>query len=384
MKIKLSLFNSTLNILSAIKEKISILKKINCYTVSPIKIIFYSENNCYQKYCYILIKFLSKKYPNQIIYASSDKNDYIKNLDVKNLYLDNNFFLKYFFFKAKASYLFMTTTDLGNNILKKTKNIKHYVYYFHSPISTTISYTTSAFDNYDIILCNGNYQINEIRHREFYKKLKKKKLIKSGYLYFDYLKKKINNKNKGDSILVAPSWNYLEKNYINEDFEKIIDSLLSKNFKVIFRPHPEHLKRSSFFLEKIKNKFIGKNFLYDLDNENIGSMQKAKCLITDNSGIAIEFLLILNKPVLYYDSLKKIHNKEANEYKLLFNLENYVKDTFGLKFNYKQIDQIDSLILASVKNMKNKRKKIKTFSNKTFFNNNNITFFKNNINQLLY
>ena len=37
---------------------------------------------------------------------------------------------------------------------------------FHSPISTTKSYTAKAFDNYDIIMCNANFQIEEIKVRE--------------------------------------------------------------------------------------------------------------------------------------------------------------------------------------------------------------------------
>ena len=51
--------------------------------------------------------------------------------------------------------------------------------------------------------------------------VKKKKLIKTGFFYFDYLTSKIDKINSDNNeILVAPSWNKNKKNFINEDFEK--------------------------------------------------------------------------------------------------------------------------------------------------------------------
>ena len=89
-----------------------------------------------------------------------------------------------------------------------------------------------AFDNYDTILCNDIHQIKEIEHREKLNHLNKKKLIKAGYFYFDYLKKKIVDHKNNDEILVAPTWNKNKLNFINEDFEKILISLLNKDYKV--------------------------------------------------------------------------------------------------------------------------------------------------------
>ena len=82
-----------------------------------------------------------------------------------------------FFNNLTASYIFLTLTDLDNHIVKKNSKVDKYIYYFHSPISTTKSYTTRAFDNYDIIMCNANFQIEEIKAREKLNNLKKKYLI---------------------------------------------------------------------------------------------------------------------------------------------------------------------------------------------------------------
>jgi len=362
-------------IIANIIENFRIFKNIIKFSSKKIKIVFYSENKNYLKYSYLLIETLSKIYPNKILYASSSKDDYIDNLSVKNLYVGRGFFLQYFFLKIKANNFFLTTTDMGNNILKKTKNIDRYIYYFHSAVSTLRAYTSKAFDNYDIILCNGDYQVKEIKKRENLNNLKKKKLIKCGYLYFDYLKKNLNFNEKSDEILIAPSWNYDEKNFINEDFEKIIEKVLYYNYKVRFRPHPEHFKRSLVFLNRIKNKFKSENFYYDENIENINSMEKAKCLITDNSGIAIEFTLILKKPTLYYESKNKIHNSEFKKYKSLENFEDNVKKYFGFKFKYDEINQINLLIKNCLKKIKKKEKKINKFAKENFYNLFNSTNF---------
>ena len=374
-----------LKTINKITETINIFKNINRFASKKIKIVFYSEGKIYLKYSYLLIEFLSKIYPNQILYVSSDKEDRFENPNIKNLYVGKKFLLQYFFFKIKAQYLFMTTTDLGNNILKKTKNVDKYIYYFHAPVSTTKVYTSKAFDNYDVILCNGDYQVHEIRKREDLKNLKKKQLFKSGYFYFDYLKRNLNLNNNNSEILVAPSWNYNEKNFINENFEEIIEVLLRKNYKVRFRPHPEHIKRSTIFLNRIKKRFKLRNFVFDLDIENIKSMEQAQCLVTDNSGIAIEFTLILKKPVLYFKSLKKIHNEEIRDYNDLFNLEDDVEKKFGYKFDHGDIEKIDLLINNAIKKFnKNNFEKIDEFLDKNFYNvNNTIHFFEKNIHKNL-
>ncbi len=373
-----------INFFTNIKNYLFIFKNINSITSKRYKVVFYSESKNYQKYSLILIDFLLTKFPGEILYVSSDKLDFINNDKIKNLYIGKGLILQYFFSKIQASNLITTTTDLGNNIIKKNKFVNNYIYYFHAPVSTTRVYTTKAFDNYDSILCIGNFQINEILKREKIKKINKKKLHKCGYFYFDYLINKINSNHNKDEILIAPSWNYNEKNFINEDFENIIDELIKKNLKVKFRPHPEHFKRSIFFIEKISKKFNTENFKLDTNLENIESMEKAICLITDNSGIAMEFSLIMKKPVLYFDSLSKIHNKEVDDYKELMNIEDEVRDNFGYKFSKNEIHKLKDLINLSKKDFDlNKKKNIDKFLNLNFFNISKTKFFlEKNINDI--
>jgi YidC/Oxa1 family membrane protein insertase len=331
------------------------------------KIVFFSESKSYQKYSKPIIDILSSIHTDQIYYLSIDKEDVIADKRVKS-YVINKILINFIFKKLKAKNLFLTVTDLGNNLIKKTNNIDKYIYYFHSPVSTTKNYTPKAFDNYDIIMCNGQFQIDEIKTRENLKELNKKKLIPSGYFYFDYLNENINHNANFNEILIAPSWNKNIKNFLNDNFIDLIDVLLKKNFKVIFRPHPEHFKRSKKILNQIKNRFLNENFKFDKDVNNIESMEKAKCLITDSSGIAIEYMIVLKRPVLYLDEHDKIHNPEFKDYSNLKTIDQIIKQNFGYLFKKKDFDVIDFIIDDSETELKKKLPELNLLINNSFFN----------------
>ena len=351
-----------------VRNIILIIKNINTIISAKPKYIFYSENKSYQKYSYLLIQLLAKKNPDGIFYVSSDIDDKIENLNIKNMFIGNGFFMQYFFNVVKAENIFLTITDLDNHVIKKTKNVNNYVYYFHSPVSTTIQYMNEAFDNYDTILCNGEYQINEIQRAESLKNNKKKRLIKSGYLYFDYLKEKINLQKNSNEVLIAPSWNSNEVNFMNQNLELLIDEVLKKGFNVRFRPHPENFKRSANIIEGFQKKFKNSKFILDDTVENKEAMENAKCLITDNSGIAIEYILLFKKPVLYFEDVKKIHNSNFEKYNDLITMEDKVKTTFGYIFTINEIKNIDLIINNSIKDFKNKDNIIEKFTNENFYN----------------
>lgn len=354
--------------ISKLKVNYKILKNIISIRKIKPKYIFFSENKNYQKFSYLLIKALVKKYPEQIYYVSSEFDDRFENLNVKNVFIGKGLLMNFFFLTVKAHNMFLTTTDLDNNAVKKTDNVDKYIYFFHGAVSTTKVYTATAFDNYDIILCNGDYHIDEIRKRESLKKIKKKKLIKTGYFYFDYLKERIKKQTEPKEILIAPSWNYNQKNFINENIKEIIQSVLNQGYTVNFRPHPEIFKRSMITIENIKRNFSNEKFILDEKSENIASMENAKCLITDNSGIAIEFILLFKRPVLYFENGDKIHNIEFSDYSELTTMDKKVKETFGYTFNKENINDLGVLINKSISEFTNNETKINDFIDKNFYN----------------
>lgn len=350
--------------LNTLKNLINIILKKH-------KFVFFSENKNYQKY---LIDFISALASAQIeiIYLSSEKKDKINLPNVKNIYVGNG--LKRFFYLnlIKSNFFFMTLTDLGNHEIKKTKNIEKYIYIFHAANSVHRAYTSSAFNNYDIILCPGpKYEI-EIKKLEKLKNLNKKEIIKSGYFYLDKLQK-FKNKQNSDlkTVLVAPSWNYSDTNFLVNYSDKVIKKLIELNYKVIFRPHPEHFIRNKLFLEMISKKYIKfTNFAIDESENNLDSMLKSKYLITDYSGIAIEFLLGLNKPVIYFDKYPKIHNenyKKIQEY----TIEDDVKNLFGVSVKDPDIENLEKYLIMSEKKINHNLQLIENYTKNNFFNLNN-------------
>ena len=133
--------------------------------------------------------------------------------------------------------IIMTLTDLGNHEIKKSKNCKNYVYIFHALVSTRKCYTHTAFDNYDIILCNGEYQEKELRLCEKLFNLKEKKIYNTGYLYFEKLleeRKRLAQKDTKKKILFAVSGIKIEIIYLiimQKISLKISGSKLSSCFK---------------------------------------------------------------------------------------------------------------------------------------------------------
>ena len=362
------MFKSIISLFVKIKNDYNIFKNIIYLRKIIPKYIFYSEDLKYQKYSYLLIETLVKKFPKEVYYVSSDIDDKIINLDIENIFIGKGLLMSIFFLIIRAQNMFLTITDLNNHAVKKTNNVGKYIYYFHAPVSTTKTYTATAFDNYDIILCNGNYHLEEIRKRESIKKIKKKKLIKTGYFYFDYLNSRKNSQIETNEVLIAPSWNYKQKNFINENLEEIIQSVLAKGHVVKFRPHPESFKRSMLTINSFKKKFSNEKFILDETFENVKSMENAKCLITDSSGIAIEFILLFRRPVLYFEDNEKIHNTEFEDYRELITMDQKVKETFGYTFRKENIKDLDVLINKSILEFKNKDIKIKDFIDNNFYN----------------
>lgn len=335
------------------------------------KFVFFSENRNYQKYLIDFISALALD-KTEIIYLSSEKNDKIILPNVTNIHVGVG--LKRFFYlnTIKSKFFFMTLTDLGNHEIKKSINIDKYIFVFHAANSVHRAYTSTAFNNYDVILCPGpKYEI-EIKKLEKLNNLNKKEIIKSGYFYLDKIQK-FKNKNVSDSktILVAPSWNYSETNFLVNYSEELIKKLIDLNYNVIFRPHPEHFVRNRIFLDMILNKYEKfKNFIIDKNENNLESMLKSKYLITDYSGIAIEYILGLNKPVIYFDKYPKIHNDNHHNIQEEF-IEDNIKKLFGISVNDPDMENLEEYLIQSQKKINNNFHLIENYTKENFYNLNN-------------
>ena len=148
--------------------------------------------------------------------------------------------------------------------------------------------------------------------------MSKKKLIKHGCPVFDEIatKKLVLQKKNLKKILIAPSWNR-ENELIEKEFLiSLISKLLELNFNVTLRLHPMTLRRKLKRVNAILLKFSdSKKFNFSCKMENKNIIKEHDILVTDWSGIAWEFTLMLGKITFFIDTNKKIMNSAYYRFK---------------------------------------------------------------------
>jgi len=341
--------------------------------------VFYSESKFYRDHFVDLILNLKKLGQNNIILITSDKDDIAFFKGILTCYYIKNYFILSIFFKIlNCKFMIMTLTDIGNHFAK-SKLCKYYVYFFHAIASTHKIYTHSAFKNYDIILSNGEYQTKELTLAEQKFNFPKKEIVNSGYFFLDNIKRKANLKSKEKRhILFAPSWNYNKSNLFDDYCIEIVSSLLSENFTLTLRPHSEHYKRSKKTINKIKDLFLNnENFFLDKSYSNLKSLEKSEILITDNSSIVFEFILIFERPIIYIDYKDKVHNVSIDKISIK-SIDDELKENFGNILNISDLKKLPELCENLLIKNNLSSDSINSFSKKYLSNLNNSASFASN------
>lgn len=279
------------------------------------EIIFYSEQESYYAYFEGLISALHRKTSKNICYITSDPNDRILHSDdsrVQGFYLKS--FLPFFMKIANCRVLVMTLTDLNQFHIQRSVNDVHYVYVFHAMNSTHMCYRQGAFDHYDSILCTGPYQVAELNKEAGQRKIRQRELVEAGYSRVERIHSAWNMRHKVDvnerhTVLIAPSW--AASNVLEQYADSLIEGLLNREFNVVVRPHPETVKRYPELLKRLATMFSGnERFTMEHSVSTDDSLLNADVLITDWSGIALEYAFGTERPVIYVDVPRKVHNDE--------------------------------------------------------------------------
>ena len=96
-------------------------------------------------------------------------------------------------------------------------------------------------------------------------------------------------------------------------------------------------------------------------------MEKSEILITDNSGIMLEFTLTLNRPCLCFDEIKKIHNPDYKNLDIESLEEIFIKN-FVKKLKISEIENVEKHCVNALKNSKNLQSKVINFREKYISN----------------
>jgi len=351
------------------------LKKINRLSQDERSIVFYAENKASMNHFSSLILELTEKMNLQICYVTSVKDDptlSTKNQRILPFYIGDGTARTKFFSSLKAKILVTDMPDLGKLHIKRSDEYPvHYIYLFHSMYSVHSYLRKGAVDNYDTIFCVGPHQIKEIRETEKVYGLKAKKLINYGYGRLDtLLQNKMNsqttNSNAKDLIIIAPS--YGDDNLLERCGIKLIDILLKSDFRVMVRPHLRTLRDSTELIDSIKKKFgENPNFVLETGVIKFDSLNNSLCMISDWSGISLEYAFTFARPVIFIDVPKKILNPNWSDI-MLEPIETSIRDKIGHIVSPNNLEEILELIRILDKNTQNISEQIKEIRAKTVYN----------------
>jgi len=350
------------------------LKKIEKLTDKERSIVFYAENQASMNHFRLLISELTEEKNLQICYVTSVKNDPIfssKNKNIITFYIGDGTTRTKFFLTLKAKILIMDMPDLQTFHIKRSKvHPVHYVYIFHSMFSTHSYLRKGALDNYDTIFCVGKHHEKEIRATEERYGLKDKKLIKYGFGRLDTLlqeKQKFQNTYTEDKNLILITPTYGEKNLLQICGKELIKILLKADFTVMLRPHYRIFKDSKKLINSIIENFGNHpNFILEKGVISSDKFHNSKCLISDWSGISLEYAFTFERPVVFIDTPKKILNPDSGDI-TMEPIEISIREKIGHIVSTNNLEKIPEII----KNLENENlmsEQIRKIRSETVYN----------------
>ena len=261
------------------------LEKFNKLDLNERSIVFYSEDISSFVHFEQIIHELTEKMECKICYVTSAKDDPIlnnQNKRIKAFYIGLGAIRTKFFMELKAEVLVMTMPSLETYFIKRSRVYPvHYVYVFHSIVSSHTIYRKGAFDYFNSIFCVGPHHIEEINATESVYNLNHKNLVAYGYGLLDKLQKSKSLKNqevytKDDKkkILVAPSWR--KKGLLETKGLELVKILLDADYHVSVRQHPMTIRKQPKIIKKIESEFKDNtNFELETDVSSFESLYSA-------------------------------------------------------------------------------------------------------------
>ena len=353
------------------------LEKFNQLDLDERSIVFYSEDISSFVHFEQIIHELTEKMGRQICYVTSAKDDPIlknQNEKIRAFYIGLGATRTKFFMELKAGVLVMTMPNLETYFIKRSKfHPVHYVYVFHSIVSTHRIYRKGAFDHYDSIFCVGPHHVKEISSTESVYDLNHKNLIQYGYGLLDSLQAKkltkqqeMNTKDGRKKILIAPSWG--KQNLLESKGLELVKILLDAGYHVTVRPHPMSIKKSSKIIKKIKEKFKGNaDFILETNTSSFDQLFSSYALISDWSGIGFEYAFVCERPVIYVDVPHKNNNPDYNKIPYE-SLESSIRNLIGKVISPNELEDIPKIIESTYENVDHFKIKVKEVRDQTVFN----------------
>ena len=329
------------------------------------RLVFYSESGQDWHHFQPVISELTDSLEQTVCYLSSDPDDPGLHQDhplIRPYWIGDGLIRILCFQFLRCGVMVMTMIDLGNLDLKRSIYPVHYVFMFHSLISTHMADHAESYDHYDTILCSGPHQITEIRRREAMEKLPAKNLVAHGYHRLEELMAQRRDPAPGHDgkihVLLAPSWG--PQTILNLFGVELVGVLLEAGFRVTLRPHYQTRWTTPEVIDRIMT-VHGQNPDLHLVEQmgETGSLFDSHVMITDWSGAGMDYGMGLEKPVLYIDVPPKTRN-ESWESLGLEPFESFVRNRIGSLVAPDQLNEIPDRIRQLLKNPDEFRRHVQT------------------------
>ena len=268
-----------------------------------IPFVIFAESKRYRNIFEPICREMDKK-GKDVLYITASPEDAVlteryPHIKVECIENENKLFARLNF--LNASVVLATTPGLDVYQWKRSKTVDYYIHIPHAA-GEIVLYRMFGIDYYDAILLSGEYMEKDVRRLEQLRNLSAKDLQIVGIPYMDEMAVRLENAPAQEehkrTVLLAPSWG--PSALFSVYGGKIIEVLLKTGYQVIVRPHPQSFVSEKELLDKLMTQFPeSENLKWNRDRDNFDVLRSADILISDFSGVIMDFALVYDKPVIY-------------------------------------------------------------------------------------
>lgn len=204
----------------------------------------------------------------------------------------------------RANVMLSTTPNIGceGYPLSRPNGVRILAHVFHDPAGVVDHYCKGSLDFYDDVLLVGEGRKESIQIVEKKRGTKAKRFFVCGAPYLDAYVKRLTDGSLDEvqlgekCILVGSSWG--EKSLLRVYGCGFVKDLIDAGYGVIVRPHPHSFSHEPDFIEEIHRKVVSWGAEWDTQPDGMRSMARAAVLVSDTSGIRLDFAYLFNRPVV--------------------------------------------------------------------------------------
>ena len=341
---------------------------------SSRRIVFYSEGPESAPHLTPLIMELIGRLDRQICYVTSSPDDPVLACASGNILcfeIGSGHPRSHLFASLDAGLLVTTTPDLETMQLKRSAHTNKYVYIHHAIMSMHMVYRPGAFDHFDSLLCVGRHHVEEAKAAETIYGLKQREIVEHGSIRLDVLLQSEGSAvpltaKSGAHVLSAPTWG--DQALLETCGDELVDIIIKAGYQVTVRPHPMTMRHRSSLVRDLEIRFgpTG-SFEIDRETESERSMLASNLLITDWSGIALEYAFALAKPIVFIELPMKVNNPDYQRIGLE-PLELKLRSEIGTRVPTDQIGSLPERITALLNNSEKNTSRLHDLRDQWIFN----------------